>query len=322
MEKIEYYKNKENKMIYSCLSYPGAKRKVIDQLIEVMPDGIEDWREPFLGGGSVSIGFLQSAKAKDCKKFIVGDLYTELWMFWVQLQKNPKAVADAVQNMFYANCKLHDDLVDTPKDAKEFEQKFAIAKEEALKFWKWTQEDNTIKQLNDVDRAARFFIVNHISFSSMSDSGSLSMDRYQGFNMGYLKRLYEVSEVIQKLEILNAPFQTTMADVGENSFVFLDPPYIAQEKSGLYGKNGSTHHGFPHQELADLCKSLKCKWLMTIDDSIAARKLYAGCEINTFHIPYTMAMNNADDALAGEELLVSNYDIYPEESYDELSNLL
>ena len=83
-------------MIYSCLSYPGAKRKVINELLEIMPDGITDWREPFFGGGSVSIGFLQSHKAKDCKRFLVGDLYTELWAFWVAIQKDPKQVEQYV----------------------------------------------------------------------------------------------------------------------------------------------------------------------------------------------------------------------------------
>ena len=49
-----------------------------------------------------------------------------------------------------------------------------------------------------------------------------------------------------------------MKDVNKDSFVFLDPPYISQEVGHLYGKNGSTHNGFPHEKLAELCKSLSC----------------------------------------------------------------
>ena len=309
-------------MIYSCLSYPGAKRKVINELLEVMPDGIEDWREPFFGGGSVSIGFLQSDKAKDCKRFIVGDLYSEVWAFWVAIQKNPKLVEQYVNEYFYKFCTTHDRAAVLDPRAEEFEHVYEQAIAEGKKFWDWSQLDDTVKNMDLYQRAARFYIVNHVSFSSMSDSGSLSKDGFMGFSPKKFSNVYDVSKVIQRLEILNAPFQTTMANTTEGSFVFLDPPYIAQEKSGLYGKKGSTHKGFPHQELADMCKGLNCKWLMTIDDSIAARKLYDGCMIEKFFIQYTMAGKRAEDALAGEELLISNYKVYEDDTFDDLDDLI
>lgn len=304
-------------MIYSCLSYPGAKRKVIGELLELFPDGIEDWREPFLGGGSVSIGFLQSEKAKDCKKFIVGDLYSEIWAFWVGIQRDPVRVESHMKEYFYSFCPTHDTVAAMEPGDEDYQALYDLAIEEGRKFWDWTQKDDTIKGMDLYQRAARFFLVNRVSFSSLSDSGSLSKNRFIQFNPRMFDRAYEVSKVIQRLEILNAPFQETMAGVTDKSFVFLDPPYIAQEGSSLYGKKGSTHKGFPHQELADLCKQLPCKWLMTLDDSIKARKLYDGCTIERFFIQYTMALKSAEDALAGEELLISNYQIYDRDLEDE-----
>ena len=309
-------------MIYSCLSYPGAKRKVINELMEMLPEGIEDWREPFFGGGSVSIGFLQSEKSKDCKKFLVGDLYSELWAFWVALQKNPAKIEEYVREYFYKFCPTHDRAAILDPRAEEYNFVYEKAIAEGKAFWDWSQKDETIKNMDLFQRAARFYIVNHVSFSSMSDSGSLSKDGFIGFNPDRFKKAYELSNLIQKLEIVNAPFQETMANVNASSFIFLDPPYIAQEKSGLYGKKGSTHKGFPHQELADMCKALDCKWLMTIDDSIAARKLYDGCIIEKFFIQYTMAGKRAEDALDGEELIISNYKVFDEESFDNLDDLL
>lgn len=304
-------------MIYSCLSYPGAKRKVIGELLELFPDGIEDWREPFLGGGSVSIGFLQSEKAKDCKKFIVGDLYSEIWAFWVGIQRDPARVESHMKEYFYSFCPTHDTVAAMEPGDEDYQALYELAIEEGRKFWDWTQKDDTIKGMDLYQRAARFFLVNRVSFSSLSDSGSLSKNRFIQFNPRMFDRAYEVSKVIQRLEILNAPFQETMAGVTDKSFVFLDPPYIAQEGSSLYGKKGSTHKGFPHQELADLCKQLPCKWLMTLDDSIKARKLYDGCTIERFFIQYTMALKSAEDALAGEELLIGNYQIYDRDLEDE-----
>ena len=66
-------------MIKSPIAYPGAKGKVCGQLMQMIPYGVEDWREPFFGGGSVTIAFLQSPQGHDCKRFVVGDLYKEVY---------------------------------------------------------------------------------------------------------------------------------------------------------------------------------------------------------------------------------------------------
>lgn len=313
--------------VFSCLSYPGSKRKVVDLIMDVLPEGIEDWREPFFGGGSVSIAFLQSDKSKDCKKFIVGDLYPEIWAFWVGIQKDPQKVIEYCYEFFNKWCPTHDlavhELGGGKGNTPEEQELYTKAIAEGLDLWNWAQQDEVISNMNLYQRAARFFLINQTSFSSMSDSGTMSKDGFMGFSLNLrCPKIIDTSRVIQPLEIVNDTFQVTMSSLKENSFVFLDPPYIAQEKSGLYGKKGSTHHGFPHQELADLCKSLDSKWLMTIDDSIVARKLYRGMEIEPFHITYTLAGKTAEDALAGEEIFISNYKVYEEENFDNIQDLI
>ena len=42
-------------MIKSPLRYPGGKSKAIDQIAEYIPDSFSEYREPFVGGGSVFI---------------------------------------------------------------------------------------------------------------------------------------------------------------------------------------------------------------------------------------------------------------------------
>lgn len=313
--------------VFTCLSYPGSKRKVSNFLMESLPDGITDWREPFFGGGSVSIAFLQSDKSKDCKKFIVGDLYTEIWAFWTAIQRNPEKVIENCYEIFNRWCPTHDKAVHELGGDKEYtpeeQELYNKAISEGLDFWSWSQQDEVIKNMDLYQRAARFFLVNQTSFSSMSDSGTMSKDGFMGFSLNLrCPKILDTSRIIQPLEIVNESFEVTMSNLTPTSFVFLDPPYIAQEKSGLYGKKGSTHHGFPHQELADMCKQLPCKWLMTIDDSIVARKLYRGMEIEPFHITYTLAGKTAEDALAGEEILISNYKVSEEESFDNIHDLI
>ena len=67
--------------IRSPLRYPGGKWKAMPQILPLIPDNIEDWREPFFGGGSVTLFYLQSHK-NTAKRVIVGDLSPEIWAFW------------------------------------------------------------------------------------------------------------------------------------------------------------------------------------------------------------------------------------------------
>ncbi|MBO5389157.1 MAG: DNA adenine methylase [Lachnospiraceae bacterium] len=198
---------------------------------------------------------------------------------------------------------------------------YNLACQEGQNFWNWSQTVDT-SQMTTLERAARMILVNKISFSGMGDAGSLSKDQFCDFTLDKLQSMYDAHRLLQRIELLNVSFEDTMKFGNEgnpdDNFIFLDPPYAKQEDSGLYGKGGSTHRGFPHQHFADFTKAMKCKWFVTYDDSVIVRKLFAGntyfgtpCYFKPFTIPggYTLAGKTDEDALAGEELFISNYNI-------------
>lgn len=302
-------------MVTSILRYPGGKNKALSFLLERMPEGIKDWREPFFGGGSVTIGFLQSQKSKDCKRFVVGDLYPELYSLWKATQQNPNKVKELVYEYMNNWCPTHEKLMSEPGfiyrvgEKTEYTPMVEQAVEEARKFWEWASNVDC-EAMTLEERAARFLIINRTSFSGMGDSGSLTEYQLMNFKSSDVERLDELSRLLQPVEILNASFEVTMANPNkESTFVFLDPPYYQQSKTPMYGRKGNMHKGFPHEALAELLKNTDCKWLMTYDDSMSVRRLYGfeGAYITPFKLTYTMSGNNAEDALAGEEVLISNY---------------
>lgn len=306
--------------IKSPLRYPGGKWKALDLILPLIPDNIEDWREPFFGGGSVTLGYIQSPKFT-AKRLVVGDLSPEIWAFWQGIKLYPDEVVRIARKWFTEKAPTHSKLIETSTDDKNYAEIEAKALEEAKQLWNWlTTVDTT--QLTLPERAARTYLVNRISFSGMGDSGGLSNTQFKHFKLEDTERILQVSPLLQNVEILNASFEVTMDGVDpDKSFIFLDPPYITQEKSGLYGKGGDTHFGFPHQKLADLCRKVKCKWLMTIDDSLKARRLYKGFYIKPFKLKYTLAGKTSEDALAGEEIFVANYNIL-DSGYDVLEEIL
>lgn len=342
-------------MAEPVVSYPGAKWRFYPYMVEYFPLDMKTFIEPFFGGGSVSLSVADDPRFTKLERMIGGDLYTEMWAFWNGIKKDPSAVEQIAQNWFNRDCPTHDAAVAngatrellapylennnyiqseelTEQDKLIITDKIKLYQQavaEAEAFWKQTQTIDCT-QLSLEQRAARILLVNRISFSGMGDSGSLSKDQFFNFKLESLNKVYGASKLLndRDIQIYNVSFEDTMKYGNEdsnNSFIFLDPPYAKQESSGLYGKGGSTHKGFPHEKFAEFTKQMKCKWFMTYDDSVIVRKLFQGSTAISdrvymipFTIPggYTMAGKTAEDALAGEELFLANYDI--EGTNDEL----
>ncbi len=71
-------------MIKSPLRYPGGKSKALEQILPLIPH-FEEFREPFVGGGSV---FLALKQLYPDRKYWINDLYFELYKFWEYTQKD------------------------------------------------------------------------------------------------------------------------------------------------------------------------------------------------------------------------------------------
>lgn len=306
-------------MAKPVIAYPGAKWRFYPYIKPFIPLDTKIFIEPFFGGGSMSLSVLDDPDF-NIEKCYVGDLAPEIWAFWTGCRNNPEEVINIAKNWYRTSCPSHAKAIELGE--LESGETYDKAIEEAYKFWNWSQSVDCSVNFSIEERAARVFLVNKFSFSGMGDSGSLSKDRFMAFTEEQFNRIREAAPLLQKMEIANCSFEETMKHAyerPEETLIFLDPPYFKQEKSGLYGRNGDTHHGFPHEKFAELTQSMPCKWFVTYDDSIKVRKMFKDNYILPFTIPggYTMAMKASEDALAGEELFIANYDITSSEDGDD-----
>ena len=69
-------------LIKTPLRYPGGKSRIAELLVDLMPD-FGEYREPFLGGGSV---FLTAKQKRPRAAYWVNDLYYDLYCFWSEAQ--------------------------------------------------------------------------------------------------------------------------------------------------------------------------------------------------------------------------------------------
>jgi DNA adenine methylase len=264
-------------MIKSPLRYPGGKSRAVETIAKLLPD-FDEFREPFLGGGSV---FVYVKQRYPNKKFWVNDLYSELYKFWEMTQRDVNALVDKVN---------------------EWREKYPVGKE-LFQFL-----NKNINDFNDLERAAAFFIFNRITFSGTTLSGGYSEGAFIGrFTESSIKRLNDLAKVINGSTITNYDYEELVKKEGENVFIFLDPPYYSATKSALYGKNGNLHKSFDHRRFAANMKNCKHKWLITYDDSEYIRNLFSFANIIPWNLTYGMRNITEHSDQTGKELFISNY---------------
>ena len=264
-------------MIKSPLRYPGGKSRSVGLISTIIPE-FDEFREPFLGGGSI---FLYAKQRFPNKNFWVNDLYYELYKFWEMSQKD----VDALIGKIY-----------------EWRNQFPIGKE----LYRFLNDN--LSSFNDLERGAAFFIYNRITFSGTSLSGGYSEHAFTGrFTESSIQRLNQFAKVIGGATITNLDYEELLRAEGENVFVFLDPPCYSATKSALYGKNGNMHKSFDHIKFAENMKNCKHKWLITYDDSEYIRNLFSFANIIPWELMYGMRNVTAGADQKGKELFISNY---------------
>ena len=276
-------------MIKSPLRYPGGKSRAIRVMSRLIPE-FNEYREPFLGGGSIFIYLKQKYPEKT---YWVNDFYEPLYQFWAEAKNNVELLINFVE---------------------KWKSEFQNGKDLHI----FLQEN--IEKFNPVQTAAAFFIFNRITFSGTSESGGYSDAAYKGrFTESSIERVRLLSSILKNTKITNLDYKEIVEQKGENVFLYLDPPYFSARKSALYGKNGNLHKTFDHHRFADVMKKCKHRWLITYDDSEFIRELFSFANIFEWDIKYGMRNVSKSSNQSETELFISNYlTIYPIEKQEEL----
>jgi DNA adenine methylase len=270
-------------MLKSPLRYPGGKAKVLDAILERFPTGFLEFREPFVGGGSVFLAVRQ--KFPEVNVWI-NDLNLDLIAFWRTVQTDCIALTTEVRR-----------IKDTEHDGRSLFERF---------------RSSLSDDLTQFERAVRFFVLNRVTFSGTVDSGGYSEQSFHGrFTHSSIDRVQEIAGLMQGVRITNLDYREVLNAVGTDVFVFLDPPYFSATKSKLYGKKGDLHVGFDHAEFALEMQQCPHRWLITYDDCAEIRNGFAFAQVEDFSVQYGMNNYKQTNAARGAELFISDQTVAP-----------
>ena len=277
---------KSLKSLKTPLRYPGGKSRACTKMDPYFPDlrNYTEFREPFLGGGSVAI---HVSKKYPHLKITVNDLYEPLINLWVQLQT------------------FGDELTEKIKEYKSNHPEPVSAKELFLN----SKEVINDKSIDDIERAAAFYIVNKCSFSGLTESSSFSQQASNSnFSMRGIEKLPGYSEIISHWHINQYSYEYLMREnVHDGIFMYLDPPYDI--KDNLYGKKGEMHKHFDHDKFAEDCDKSKINMMISYNSDQLIKERFKNWDATEFDLTYTMRSvgEYMRDQKQRKELILMNY---------------
>ena len=257
----------------SIFRYPGGKVKAI-KFIQPFWAQIqhEEYREPFVGGGSVFI-------AKPFVEFNwINDLDKDLIAFYKTIAHKgecEKLIADLLSQ------KITRELYDKEYKAKPNSQYL---------------------------RARRCYTLNRCSFSGITRWNAYIGDvRYNIQNAQHLIRV--VGEKLRKFNITCTDFEeviTARPKSKKGVFLFLDPPYAESRQIVAYNVTFAKED---HLRLARVLKQTPYPFLLTYDDCKFIRELYSWAHLYAKTWTYSLANSRVhhNPRESGNELFISNF---------------
>lgn len=267
------------KLLKTPLRYPGGKSRAVTQLEPWCPGNFHEYREPFVGGGSMALYMSQMYPEIP---IWINDKYTYLYNFWVALRDQGDLLSDVCYAIKEEN--------PTPDLAKEL---FIRSKEE-------------ISKADPFRQAVLFWVLNKCSYSGLTENSSFSQSAsIQNFTKRGATNLKNYQDLIAHWRITNLDYSELLGG-DSNTFIFLDPPY--RINSFLYGTNAEMHKNFDHERFAKLTQESKSWWMVTYNVDKEIESMFSEHHQRYFKLTYGMKHrpNNKKS-----ELLITSYNPTP-----------
>jgi DNA adenine methylase len=288
------------------LKWAGGKTQLLSEIETVLPVDLSvrknlTYIEPFIGSGAVMFWFLQ--RYPNVKKAIINDINPDLITACNIIKKEPKSLISALLKL-------------------EKKYKSLVEEDDRKKFFLEIREKFNLRNTTEVESTSLLIFLNRTCFNGLYRVNSktefnVPFGRYTNPKICDEKNILAVSNLLQRVTILNGDYQLTLKHAGKNSFFYFDPPYKPLNKTSSFNAYASEVFNDEQQErLATFCRKLDAEghqWLLSNSDMKNENEddnyfdnLYSGFNIKRVK---AKRMINSNALKRGEidEILINNY---------------
>ena len=248
------------------LKWVGGKTQIIGDIISKIPREINNYHELFLGGGSVLLAVLSLQKQNKItikNKIYAYDINSTLINVYKNIQQNK----DELYNYINLYITEYDNIIGTEINRNPTSIEEAKTSKESYYYWMRTKYNNMDK--NTIECSALFMTINKTCFRGMYREGP------HGYNVpyGHYKKtptiitetdLNYISNLIKDVEFIASDFSSSIKNVKNGDFVYLDPPYAPENDKSFVGYVQDGFSLETHNKLFNEIKKLdKIKFVMS-----------------------------------------------------------
>lgn len=309
---------KKIKFTKPILKWVGGKTQILDKLIGEFPVEINNYREIFLGGGSVLLTLLSYIKNGVITvhgNIYAYDLNEPLIFMYKNIQTNHNTLYNEIQKLIidFNSCS-NGEINRTPANIQE-------AKLSKENYYYWIRSQYNKLSNNDkksIVGSAMFIFLNKTCFRGLFRVGP------KGFNVPYghynnpeiinKEHLNEVHSLIQNVIFKHCDFSTSLNNVESGDYVYLDPPYAPETETSFVGY---TENGFSlnnHNHLFTLIHKLteaNIKIMLSNADVSLVRENFDNYvknkKYNITSILCKRAINSKNPESKAKEVIIKNY---------------
>lgn len=297
------------------LKWVGGKTQIIDSIIDNFPDKINTYYEPFLGGGSVLIEFLNTKPSP--KQICVSDINWSLINCYKRVKKNCDELIAYLENIKeeYDSSPMIKSEVKREKITIQDTIEKAKAKGKHHVYYYYRQRYNNLNKdrtkENKIELAGLFIFLNKTCFRG------LYREAKNGFNVPFGN--YENPQIcdVENFKLLNKlfndydvqfsvkSFDITIKKTNKRDFVYLDPPYYPEKETSFVDYNEGGFSEDNHNKLIEICKKLPCKFLLSNSNTDFIKEGLK--EFNVKEILCKRHINAKKPDSTAYEVLIANY---------------
>lgn len=216
-------------LIKPFLKWAGGKGQILNKIRPLYPkelgSKINKYIEPFIGGGAVFFDVVTNYKLDT---YIINDINKELINTYKAIQQDINSLLGYLSNItsYYKQLSIND------KD---------------LFYYSIRKKYNNIiidKSIN-IEKAALFIFLNKTCFNGLyrvnrNNQFNVPTGKYKNPTIYDEENLLNISQILQKVEILCGDFSTVYNHIESNTFIYIDPPYRPLTKTSSF-TNYSTY---------------------------------------------------------------------------------